>query len=314
MAAVLRRLRRLVLCRSNPCTSLLVVSFIASVLFLISAITRNNISSLTHVGHRADDPNLRTPNKAIVSGMRRRHRNGKTGSRRDAEFIVVGGDDVQVCQMTRKWTNHANSSMPNNAKDRENSNDRKSMSGAIGRSRFQRWDCDVNGGGWNGELFYVDLHDKTIRVNSTWLRHHQGFEPVACHYRVVTRGYDNNGKEYAEYSEPRSFEFPQNSTELVMVEQHEFVHIDCRLVTRKHSAALIRNEMNAGVSDNVQNSAHAVLTAPRKTEQATKDILGTAVDEEDPQVNRHMSKQHWNVNDMHTKKNHGESSVEWLFL
>lgn len=97
--AVFRRVRRR-LRQMNPCTSCLVVTFIAVVFYLISAIrgiyVRPSAAVMVAEGHRDSVGPGYSGNHGGPAGQRRR-RKDRTGS------FIVGDDDIQLCTVTSTW-------------------------------------------------------------------------------------------------------------------------------------------------------------------------------------------------------------------
>ena len=107
--ALLRGLRRR-LRQMNPCTSCLVVVFLAVVLYLISAIRGvyvQSSSALMVADGQRDELGPGVADRRRLSSLdggpagQRRRRKNRTG------FFVVGDDEVQLCKMTSRWASSA---------------------------------------------------------------------------------------------------------------------------------------------------------------------------------------------------------------
>jgi hypothetical protein len=112
LAMLVRGVRRRLLCGRdvNPCTLLLVILFFSSVTFLISAIR-------SHVGRHQPSAIVSAKDNSIDVGghfknMQQRRLQSKDTIRWKSgnDYVLVGDDEIQVCQMSRSWAVEAEDS------------------------------------------------------------------------------------------------------------------------------------------------------------------------------------------------------------
>lgn len=248
----MRGLRRR-LFHMNPVTSFLVVIFIASVVFLISA-ARKNLGhqtlpavAATGFGGSVDDSDTGRLSMSADAADRQqhqaKHRSKTSENGPQSRYMVVGDDDIQTCHMTLEWATGSRNAKETSA----------GKAAVVGRStdaneqRERRQAlCDIGDGDKSDEsLFYVNGGDSSIRVNRTWLQHHGDAELVSCDYRVVRRLSDAGSHDQYGFSESKSIDrLALGAEDVVDVGPHEFVHITCQL---SHRSKRLRMPSTVGV-------------------------------------------------------------------
>ena len=260
--AVCRGLRRR-LRQTNPCTTCLVVTFLAVVFYLISAIRgiyfRPSAEGYGDLEGPAIGEGRRLSalggNDGEPAGQRRRRKNKTVGS------FVVGDDDVQLCTMTSSWAS--------SAFGREDHRHLSADSGlsAADRKRQDGFNsCSATAADSLPTLFYIDAGG-TLKYNNTAAAGGKyDVMPGSCMAWKIEWNF-NTG-------------YARKSVSLLTRIDADFIHVSCRL----------RRNMEG-------NDTGRTTSRPRRRKRSerrrtTLSLIGDIAERRARQMHRHQLRQH----------------------
>jgi len=251
-----RRLRQM-----NPCTSCLVVTFLAAVLYLVSAIRGNYFQSSAAAvlaeGHR----------DALGPGVADRRRLSALPQHRTGSFIV-GDDEIQLCEMTSRWALSAIE-----PQDYIHLSNKSAVSAAASERQHELNPCSVD---TLTTLFYIDAGGTLAYNHAAALDGKYEVMMGSCTASKIEWNLD------AGYVEKKVSMLTQIDA--------DFVHVNCR----------IRRESSVDDGGNVDDENRAATTTPtyqrrKRSErgQTTSSLIANMAERRARQIHRDQLRRHF---------------------